>query len=88
MEYHWNDDKDAELQEQRNVSFHTIEQEIRAGKAVDIIEHPSRPNQMILLLDRGDHIWAVPFVVQDEENVFLKTAYPSRKYTRRYGGTE
>jgi uncharacterized DUF497 family protein len=65
LEHHWNDNKDAELQEQRDVSFHTIEHEIR-----------------------DDHIWAVPFVVQDEENVFLKTAYPSRKYTRLYGGTE
>lgn len=86
MDYHWSEDKDAELKEKPDVSFRTIEMEIRAGKAVDIIEHPSRPNQQILLLDRGDHIWAVPFVVQDEANVFLKTAYPSRKYTNMYGG--
>ena len=53
---------------------------------MDIIEHPSRPNQRILLLDRAGYVWAVPFVEEDDEHLFLKTAFPSRKFTRMYGG--
>ena len=86
MEYRWNEAKDKELQARRGVSFLVIEAEIRAGRIVDIIEHPSRPNQRILLLDRAGYVWAVPFVEEDDEHLFLKTAFPSRKFTRMYGG--
>ena len=86
MRYRWSETKERELQAKRGVSFLAIEAEIRSGGIVDIIEHPSRPNQRILLLDRAGYIWAVPFVEEDDEHMFLKTAFPSRKFTRMYGG--
>lgn len=86
MEYRWSESKDDELQAKRGVSFRVIEAEIKAGRVVDIIEHPSRPNQRIMLLDRTGYIWAVPYVEEDEDLLFLKTAFPSRKFTRIYGG--
>ena len=32
-------------------------------------------------------IWVVPFVLEDDESIFLKTAYPSRKMNARFGGS-
>ena len=86
MEYRWSEGKDRELQATRGISFRSLEAEIKGGGIVDIIEHPKRPNQRIILLDRSGYIWAVPFVEEDDAHVFLKTAFPSRKFTRMYGG--
>lgn len=86
MDFHWSESKDRELQERRGISFRTIEAEIKEGHVVDIIQHPRRPNQRVVLLDRGGYIWAVPFVEESDGRVFLKTAFPSRKFTRMYGG--
>ena len=45
--------------------------------------HPGRDNQEILLVLFNGYVWAVPFV-DDGGEMFLKTAYPSRKYMKRY----
>ena len=33
-----------------------------------------------------EYIWVVPFVLEKDESIFLKTAYPSRKMNARFGG--
>ena len=53
----------------------------------DILENPSRPEQKVFVLKIKDYIWAVPFTVEEDKSIFLKTAYPSRKLFRRYGGS-
>jgi hypothetical protein len=30
----------------------------------------------------------VPFVIEENETIFLKTAYPSRKFHKLYGGSD
>jgi len=40
-----------------------------------------RPGQRVLLVRHGGYVWAVPYVLNGDE-VFLKTLFPSRKYTR------
>ena len=50
MEYRWSEVKDRELQATRGISFRSIEAEIRGGGIVDIIAHPKRPNQRVILL--------------------------------------
>jgi len=32
------------------------------------------------------YIWIVPFVRDEDGTIFLKTLYPSRKYTKIYKG--
>ena len=39
------------------------------------------PHQKILFIEIGHYIYIVPFVENDEE-IFLKTIIPSRKYTK------
>lgn len=52
------------------------------------MEHPNKqkyPDQRIYLIAYRNYIYVVPFVKSDnEEQIFLKTVYPSREYTKRY----
>lgn len=61
----------------RGVSF----EEITTAELVAVIEHPRRRDQKIMLFVYQKYIWVVPFVETGTE-IFLKTLYPSRKYTR------
>ena len=41
------------------------------------------PNQKIFVINIDNYIWLVPFV-KNEKEIFLKTAIPSRKATKKY----
>jgi hypothetical protein len=82
----WDEDKDAWLVHERGVSFQEIADIIPHGDYLDILEHPGRPNQYIFVLRLHDYVWVVPFTIDDEETIFLKTTFPSRKFNKRYGG--
>ena len=53
---------------------------------LDIVENPTRPGQQYFILTIDEYTWVVPFVVDDAGSIVLKTAFPSRKYHRLYGG--
>ena len=60
---------------------------IGRGEYRDILKHPTRRNQWIFVISVEDYTWVVPFVLEDDgRNIFLKTAFPSRNFHRRYGG--
>lgn len=59
---------------------------ILKGEYIDIIENPSRDNQMYFILEIESYIWVIPFILDAENNIVLKTAFPSRKYTKKYRG--
>lgn len=73
----WNLVKNAELRAKRGVSF----EEIIQAKLVAILKHPQRTHQKIMLFEFKNYIWVVPYVDTDGE-VFLKTLFPSRKFTK------
>ena len=75
----WNPVKSERLKKTRGVSF----EEILKGKLIDIKDHHIRANQQLMLIDFKGYIWLVPFV-EKEDSIFLKTLYPSRKYTKLY----
>lgn len=79
----WSASKSAELKLKRGVAF----EEIVLADLIAVRTHPTRPNQWIFLFRLDDYIWAVPFV-PDDDGIFLKTLYRSRKYTKlwRRGG--
>ena len=83
----WNDEKNAWLKRDRGVSFEQIAEIIDAGNYLDIIRHPSRSNQRLFVVRIERYVWAVPYVIEEneEESIFLKTAFPSRKLNRKYG---
>ncbi len=78
-EIRWNLLKSERLKRSRGVSF----EEIIKAKLLDIRKHPKKANQSIMLFEYKSYIWVVPFV-EEEGRVFLKTLYPSRKYTQIY----
>jgi len=85
MKYlNWNSDKNEILKRERGISFEEIAYLIESGQIIGIEENPGRSNQKIFVLEIENYAFIVPFV-EDENEIFLKTAFPSRKYTKRYG---
>ena len=80
LEIRWNALKNERLKKVRGVSF----EEILDAKLVDVIKHPKREHQVILVYEYKKYLWAVPGVL-DGEVIFLKTLYPSRKLMKMYG---
>ena len=79
MKIRWCVEKSRVLKFRYGVSFEDI---VRC-RLICMTQHPSRGNQELLLYERDDYIWVVPFV-KDEDGIFLKTLFPNRKYTRLY----
>jgi hypothetical protein len=78
-EVRWNLLKSERLKRTRGVSF----EELIQAKLVAVKEHPHRAHQRIMLFEYKGYIWVVPFVISGDA-IFLKTLFPSRKYTQLY----
>lgn len=73
----WDAAKSERLKRERGVSFG----EIIHAELVGVLKHSTRANQNILLFRHKGYIWVVPYVSR-AGGIFLKTLFPSRKYTR------
>ncbi len=82
---YWDEDKNKKLISERNVSFDEISEIILQEKYLNILENPNREDQMIFIVRLNDYIYVVPFIIDEDENIILKTAYPSRKFNKLYG---
>ena len=82
----WDDEKNQKLHIERDISFEQISEIILRKEYLDILENPSRPNQQVLIVKLNDYIHSVPFIIDDQSNIILKTAYPSRKLNKKYTG--
>ena len=81
IKYAWSEVKSRRLKRIRGVSF----EEILGERLVDVVNHPIRENQRLMIFERRGYCWVVPCVEKDGE-CFLKTLYPSRKFTKIYLG--
>ena len=79
MSIRWDSLKNEWLIRTRGVSF----EEIVRATLVATIKHPKRQHQEYLLFEINGYIWAVPYVT-DGDDIFLKTAFPSRAYTKKW----
>jgi len=81
----WDKDKNKQLQIERDISFEAIIVAIEQGKLVDIIPNPSSQHaqQNVMIVEIDNYLVLVPFV-EEEEKIFLKTAFRSRKVTRNH----
>jgi len=82
----WNEEKNKTLKLDRNISFEEISELILEKRYLDILDHPNRSNQSIFIIELNDYIYAVPFIIDEDGNIFLKTVYPSRKLYGKYKG--
>ena len=79
MKIEWDPVKNERLKKARGISF----EEILEAKFIKREKHPSKELQERILVEWMDYIWVVPFV-RTSDGIFLKTIYPSRKYTKQY----
>ena len=86
--YNWNSDKNRELILGRNVSFEEVIFHIEHGDLLIDIARPNASdylNQRILIVRIREYVHLVPYL-ESEDEVFLKTIIPSRKFTKLYLG--
>jgi uncharacterized DUF497 family protein len=82
--FNWSHEKNELLKAERGISFEEIVLLIESEHILGIEENPARPNQKIYILEIQNYAFVVPFV-ENQNEIFLKTAFPSRKYTKRFG---
>ena len=82
--FNWSHEKNELLKAERDISFEEIVLLIESEHILGIEENPARPNQKIYILEIENYAFVVPFV-ENQNEIFLKTAFPSRKYTKRFG---
>lgn len=88
--FNWNSYKNQQLIIDRGRSFEEAIFYIQNGGLLDDIVHPNTkdyPSQRIFVVCIDDYVYLVPYV-ENEEEIFLKTIIPSRKFTRIYFGGE
>ena len=82
---YWDEGKNNKLITEKNISFNEIAEILLREEYLDILENPNRKDQLIFIICLQDYIYAVPFIIDEDENIILKTAYPSRKFNKIYG---
>jgi uncharacterized DUF497 family protein len=82
----WDDGKNSKLIAERGLSFDEFASLILEKKYSAILKNPSRKEQKIFIITYKDYTYAVPFVIDKDKNIVLKTVFPSRKYHKIYGG--
>lgn len=79
----WDPEKNKILKVTRGISFEEIAILIELDQIPGIEVNQGRSNQKIYILEIDNYAVVVPFVETVDE-IFLKTAFPSRKYTKLY----
>ena len=66
MQFYWNNEKNNQLKQDRNISFEDIVQSIHNDGLIEIIQNPSANfvGQKVLVIQIHDYIYLVPFVMQ------------------------
>jgi uncharacterized DUF497 family protein len=85
MDITWDETKNEWLKSTRSVSFEQIAGMLLDEQYLDIVENPTRPDQQYFVMMIQSYTWLVPFVIDMDGRIVLKTAFPSRKYHKPYG---
>ena len=86
--FEWDNKKNDLLKKSRLISFEEIVKAINSGKNIDVFNHPNQikyPGQKIYVVNINKYIYLVPFIEEDNY-IFLKTIFPSKKATKKYLG--
>ncbi|MCF6198103.1 MAG: toxin [Hyphomicrobiaceae bacterium] len=82
----WNQTKSCELIERHGIGFEEVIIALQGGHFLDDLERQNKEkfrHQRLLVVQIEDYAYVVPYV-REEEGVFFKTLFPSRKFTRQY----
>lgn len=86
----WNEEKNIKLKLIRGISFEDVEEAILNENFHRIEIHPDQekyPNQKKLFVEIDNYIYVVPFI-ENKDEIFFKTIYPSRKDTKLLLGAQ
>ena len=89
MQFQYAQEKNAQLIAERGIGFEEIIEAIQNGNLLDITQHHNQemcPHQKILHVRCLKQVYLVPYVVQKDKSIFLKTLYSSRKATKKWLG--
>jgi len=82
--FEWSDVKNDWLSRERGITFELCVAYIEQGFVLDVLQNKDpRSHQKVLIVNIEGYVYRIPFV-EDDEKIFLKTAYPSRKDTQKY----
>ena len=87
MDILWDKEKNNWLILNRGVSFEEIAKKIIEDEDIIILENPTRENQQYFIINLKEYTWVVPFIISEHNEIILKTAFPSRKFHKKYGGS-
>ena len=77
--------KNLWLQLNRDLSFEEVADKILNKQYLDILENPTREKTVFISLLKSMTIHGLfPFLINDSNEIVLKTAFPSRKYHKKY----
>ena len=88
--YNWSAEKNHQLIAERDKSFEEVVFFIENGGLLDDITHPNKTtysSQRIFIVAIDGYVYLIPYV-EEEDQIFLKTIIPSRKFTKRYFGAD
>jgi len=86
MQILWDKGKNLKLIAERRLSLETFASLILEKKYLAILKNPSRIKQKIFVVPFENYTYVVPFIIDINNNIVLKTVFPSRKYHKVYGG--
>jgi len=81
----WDSEKNDWLILNRGISFEEIADKILNEDYLEILENPTNKNQQYFVMDIDNYTWVVPFLINEKDQIVLKTAFPSRKFHKKYG---
>jgi uncharacterized DUF497 family protein len=84
--FDWNEEKNRWLKRERGVSFEQVVFNIENGNLLNVIKHPNQAKykgQRVYVVEIDNYIYMIPYV-EEQDVIFLKTVFPSRKYTKIY----
>jgi len=82
--YEWNEEKNIILSKEREISFEDVIFALKNDKLLDIILSPTHIEQKCFVVEMKSYAYIIPYVKVNGTTYFLKTIYPSRKYTKIY----
>lgn len=87
MDFDYNRDKDEWLKINRGIRFERIIDAIEQGCVLKNLKNPSSKykNQRIYVIKIDNYVFIVPYIFDKIRKIkFLKTCWPSRKFTKKY----
>ena len=81
----WNPDKNEWLKQKRGFGFEAVIEAVESGGLLDDVPNPndSYGHQRLYIVELDGYAVVVPYV-EDEEYIFLKTAFHDRKVNKKY----